>query len=208
MCNKLYGISHLRWFLQRWKNCTCHCSCTANVRNPIASLCASGILQTHCSCHCARQYIVQLLFMSLYALGILQRHCSHHCARQHCVQLLFTLLSTNFLPQKLSMHCSRDYSHNFDHTNYQCIVHVTIEGIMIVKIVDAMTTVGSIRNHDSINQSSNIFFYTEKTLHNKSFKITFNLQTLFSYNTPYCHHGKQKLKCPCHSLLQCLCSRL
>ena len=33
-----------------------------------------------------------------------------------------------------------------------------------------MTTVGSISSHDTINRSPNIFFYTQKTLHNRSSK--------------------------------------
>ena len=68
------------------------------------------------------------------------------------------------------MHCSRHCPCNFDRNNCRCTVHDTVEAIWTVKIVDVMMTIGSICSHDTINRSPNVFFYTHKILHNRSFK--------------------------------------
>ena len=68
------------------------------------------------------------------------------------------------------MHYLRHCSRNFERKNCRCTIHDTVEAICTIKMIGVMKAVGSIHSHDTINRSPNVFFYTEKTLHNRSFK--------------------------------------
>ena len=107
------------------------------------------------------------LCMSLCASLLVRNVCVSMCSSRISRETLLTSLCSLEILQR---HC---LCHRARQDSCRYIVHGIVGAILTAKIVDAMMTVGFIRNkfsiHDTINLSQNVFFNTYKTIHHQSF---------------------------------------